>query len=111
MSHNLTLKYKRVEATLMIRLSLNLAMFTLNQLRSCFYGLAFGDALGKATEFMDVDSIYRQWPPIGPTDLPRPIAQVTDDTQMALAIADAILDAQTFGPLSPTTVGRRGKIY
>lgn len=95
----------------MIRLSLNLAMFTLNQLRSCFYGLAFGDALGKATEFMDVDSIYRQWPPIGPTDLPRPIAQVTDDTQMALAIADAILDAQTFGPLSPTTVGRRGKIY
>ena len=79
-------------------------MSTLAQLKSCLYGLAFGDALGKDTEFMDVDSIYQQWPPAGPTDLPKPIAQVTDDTQMALAIADALLDVQTLGPLSLNTI-------
>ena len=79
-------------------------MPTLNQLKSCFYGLAFGDAIAKETEFLDVETILRQWPPNGPTDLPQPIAYVTDDTQMALAIADAILAARPHGPLTSATV-------
>jgi len=74
------------------------------------YGLAYGDALGKPTEFLSMAEITARYGVGGPRDLPRGpdgIAQVTDDTQMALAVADALiatladgdsLDAARFEP-------------
>lgn len=56
------------------------------------FGLAYGDALGKPTEFLTIDEITRKFGSDGPQDLPDP-ALVTDDTQMALAVGRAVLDA------------------
>jgi ADP-ribosylglycohydrolase len=53
------------------------------------YGLAYGDALGRPTEFMGYDQIVARHGQGGPTDLPEP-PLVTDDTQMALAVARAL---------------------
>jgi ADP-ribosylglycohydrolase len=71
------------------------------------YGLAYGDALGGPTEFRTVAEIEAVFGPDGPRELPREagtgIARVTDDTQMALAVADAltvpsVLTADAFEP-------------
>lgn len=59
----------------------------------CLLGMAYGDALGADTEFLQVDDILRRYPPSGPRDLARPLARVTDDTQMALAVGEALLQA------------------
>jgi len=55
--------------------------------------MAFGDALGAPTEFLDVAEILRRYPPNGPQAPEGDPARVTDDTQMALAVAKALLDA------------------
>lgn len=60
-------------------------------------GLAYGDALGKPTEFKNVDAITRTYGPGGPRELPAP-ALVTDDTQMALAVAAALVRSVHAGP-------------
>jgi ADP-ribosylglycohydrolase len=59
------------------------------------FGLAFGDALGKPTEFLRYAEIVARYGPGGPADLDEP-ALVTDDTQMTLAVADGLLAAPTF---------------
>jgi ADP-ribosylglycohydrolase len=59
----------------------------------CLFGLAYGDALGKPTEFMTVDAIVGRYGPGGPRDLEGEPALVTDDTQMTLAVGHALLDA------------------
>ena len=59
----------------------------------CLFGLAFGDALGKPTEFLTVAQIQQRYGPTGPRDLTGDPALVTDDTQMALAVAGALRDA------------------
>lgn len=68
------------------------------------FGLAYGDALGKPTEFLTVDAIVARYGPAGPRDLHGNPALVTDDTQMALAVAHALqgageLTAQELEPL------------
>lgn len=63
------------------------------------FALAFGDALGKPTEFLDVEQITRRFGPGGPADLPEP-ALVTDDTQMALAVGEALVEV--LGDAPPT---------
>jgi ADP-ribosylglycohydrolase len=55
------------------------------------FGLAYGDALGKPTEFLRVDEIVRQFGADGPAELPEP-ALVTDDTQMALAVGEGLVE-------------------
>jgi ADP-ribosylglycohydrolase len=55
------------------------------------FGLAYGDALGKPTEFCRLDEIIRRFGPDGPADLPDP-ALVTDDTQMALAVGEGLVE-------------------
>ena len=60
-------------------------------------GLAYGDALGKPTEFMKVPAILHRYGPGGPRSLPAP-ALVTDDTQMALATVAALARAAHGGP-------------
>lgn len=59
----------------------------------CLFGVAFGDALGAETEFLTVSEILRSFPPSGPLEPPGNPAQVTDDTQMTLAVGKALLEA------------------
>lgn len=74
------------------------------------FGLAYGDALGKPTEFMRLDEIVHRYGPAGPLELPGQ-ALVTDDTQMALAVAEALFDQDGGSALSPEpfaeALGRR----
>src|SRR6266568_4358992 len=58
------------------------------------FGLAFGDALGADTEFLSVDQILRRFPPHGPLEPTGHPARVTDDTQMTLAVGEALLEAE-----------------
>ena len=57
------------------------------------FGMAFGDALGAQTEFLSVERILQQFPPAGPLAPEGSPALVTDDTQMALAVAEALVEA------------------
>ncbi|MET1074579.1 MAG: ADP-ribosylglycohydrolase family protein [Umezawaea sp.] len=70
----------------------------MDRIAGSFYGLAFGDALGKPTEFLTVEDIDRAFGPDGPNDLTGDPALVTDDTQMALAVAWALHDADRHTP-------------
>jgi ADP-ribosylglycohydrolase len=68
------------------------------------FGLAYGDALGKPTEFQDYATIVAEHGPGGPRDLTGDPALVTDDTQMALAVGESLIAA---GPdLTPATFER-----
>lgn len=64
----------------------------------CLFGLAYGDALGKPTEFMTVSEIHDRYGPAGPRELVGDPALVTDDTQMTLAVGWALHDAPTATP-------------
>lgn len=57
------------------------------------FGLAYGDALGAATEFLSLAEIIRRYGPGGPRELVGEPARVTDDTQMALAVGWALHEA------------------
>jgi ADP-ribosylglycohydrolase len=57
------------------------------------FGLALGDALGAKTEFMNVAEILHRFPPRGPLEPAGNPALVTDDTQMTLAVGEALLKA------------------
>ncbi|MFJ8661809.1 ADP-ribosylglycohydrolase family protein [Streptomyces sp. NPDC093795] len=63
-------------------------------------GLALGDALGRPTEFIDVQRAISWYGPWRDMELPDP-ALVTDDTQMALAFARGIRTAMDRGVLDP----------
>ncbi|NUT17933.1 MAG: ADP-ribosylglycohydrolase family protein [Hamadaea sp.] len=58
------------------------------------FGLALGDALGKPTEFMRYAEISARFGPGGPAEPDGEPALVTDDTQMTLAVAEALLEAE-----------------
>ena len=55
-------------------------------------GLAMGDAMGAPAEFMSLDQIKRVYGNRGIRDLPD-LAVYTDDTQMSIAIAEALIEA------------------
>lgn len=56
------------------------------------FGSAYGDALAAPTEFIhSASQIRAAYPPNGPRDIHR--GQVTDDTQMMLAVGAALLEA------------------
>lgn len=75
-----------------------------DRIEGCLFGLAFGDALGAPTEFLSVAEILSRWPPAGPVDLAGHPARVTDDTQMALAVGEALAEAVVRRDLSPGTM-------
>ena len=60
--------------------------------KGIIYGLAIGDALGYPTEFMSLSRIKAEYGQSGIKDLPNP-ALFTDDTQMSIAIAEALIKA------------------
>jgi ADP-ribosylglycohydrolase len=62
------------------------------------FGLAYGDALGKPTEFKSLSEIIAVYGPSGPVALEGDPALVTDDTQMALAVAWALCEAPSLTP-------------
>ncbi len=62
----------------------------LNKAKGTIYGLSIGDALGYPTEFMTLSRIKDTYGPGGIKDLPEP-ALFTDDTQMTIAIAEALI--------------------
>jgi ADP-ribosylglycohydrolase len=66
---------------------------SLRRASGSLFGLAYGDALGKPTEFLTVAEIVRRYGPAGPRELTGDPALVTDDTQMALAVAWALHEA------------------
>lgn len=68
----------------------------------CLFGLALGDALAAPTEFMRVEEIIRRWGADGPAAPTGDPARVTDDTQMALAVGEALLKAPP--PYAPATL-------
>jgi ADP-ribosylglycohydrolase len=56
------------------------------------YGLALGDALGWPVEFQKLSQIHREYGKQGITQPPNP-ALFTDDTQMTLAVTEALIEA------------------
>jgi len=77
-----------------------------SRLAGSLFGLAYGDALGKDTEFKSVAEIQHRFGPDGPSELPEP-ALVTDDTQMALAVGEGLVEVLGGGgptPPSPRTL-------
>ncbi|PPK63856.1 ADP-ribosylglycohydrolase family protein [Actinokineospora auranticolor] len=75
----------------------------MNRAAASFYGPAFGDAPAKPTEFLSVAKIDDRYGPVGPDELDGDPAVVTDDTQMALAVAWALRN----GELTPAEVEPR----
>ncbi|MEV4829506.1 ADP-ribosylglycohydrolase family protein [Micromonospora sp. NPDC049257] len=80
---------------------------SLRRASGSLFGLAYGDALGKPTEFLSVPEIHRRYGPAGPRELVGDPVLVTDDTQMALAVAWALHDAPGYTPEAVEPLLRR----
>ncbi|MEU1601961.1 ADP-ribosylglycohydrolase family protein [Micromonospora matsumotoense] len=80
---------------------------SLRRASGSLFGLAYGDALGKPTEFLSVPEIHRRYGPDGPRELVGDPVLVTDDTQMALAVAWALHDAPGYTPEAVEPLLRR----
>ncbi|TDC32534.1 ADP-ribosylglycohydrolase family protein [Micromonospora sp. KC213] len=80
---------------------------SLSRASGSLFGLAYGDALGKPTEFLTVAEIHRRYGPTGPRELAGDPVLVTDDTQMALAVAWALHDADAHTPETVEPLMRR----
>lgn len=65
----------------------------IDRAKGVLFGLAIGDALGFPTEFMPLSRIKAKYGPSGITDLPGFPALYTDDTQMSVAVAEALAAA------------------
>ena len=63
----------------------------IDKAKGLIYGPAIGDALGRPTEFKSLPQIKSEYGNQGITDLPEP-ALYTDDTQMSIAIAEALIN-------------------
>ena len=63
----------------------------MDKAKGIIYGLAIGDALGYPTEFMSLSRIKEKYGPLGIQDLSKIPALFTDDTQMSIAIAEALI--------------------
>ncbi|MDF1594057.1 MAG: ADP-ribosylglycohydrolase family protein [Desulfobacterales bacterium] len=61
--------------------------------KGLIFGLAIGDALGYPTEFITLARIKTEFGPNGIADFSKSPALFTDDTQMSIAIAEALIKA------------------
>jgi ADP-ribosylglycohydrolase len=62
-------------------------------IKGCLFGMAIGDGYGYPTEFLSVEEIKTKWPPNGPEEPTGNPILVTDDTQMAIAVAQALINS------------------
>lgn len=71
---------------------------------AAIYGLAIGDALGYPTEFLTLDQMTARYGSWLELELPvtNGVARVTDDTQMTLAVAEALAEVTKDGVSSFT---------
>ena len=83
-------------------------MKSLDRILGCLIGGAVGDALGRAVEFESAESIFREYGEGGITEYPEKLGGglITDDTQMTLFTANALLVAAT-----DRALGRGGSRY
>ncbi|MDE7229595.1 MAG: ADP-ribosylglycohydrolase family protein [Oscillospiraceae bacterium] len=82
-----------------------------NKFRGCLIGGAAGDALGYAVEFMNETSIFSEYGEHGITEykLTNGIARISDDTQMTMFTAAALIDGAVSGNYMDSIVrGYRG---
>lgn len=63
------------------------------KIEGCLFGMALGDALGAPTEFLDYADIQGKYGEAGIRELKGNPARITDDTQMALAVGKALVEA------------------
>lgn len=68
-------------------------MMESKKISGALIGMALGDALGAETEFLNITGILQRFPPNGPQQPEGNPALITDDTQMALAVGDALIAA------------------
>ena len=61
--------------------------------RGMISGLAIGDALGAPVEFIDLEQIKKTYGPRGIKDYNRGKGMFTDDTQLSIAVAEALIEA------------------
>ncbi|MFG2102698.1 ADP-ribosylglycohydrolase family protein [Micromonospora echinaurantiaca] len=80
---------------------------SLQRTAGSLFGLAYGDALGRPTEFLTVAEIVDRYGPAGPRELSGDPVLVTDDTQMALAVGWALHDAPAWTPEAVEPLLRR----
>ena len=85
-------------------------MKDINRIKGCLTGGAVGDALGYAVEFKSLSRIIKEYGDKGITryDLDRGLARISDDTQMALFTANALLFGETRGRLRGIGAGPAG---
>ncbi|WP_030172493.1 ADP-ribosylglycohydrolase family protein [Spirillospora albida] len=79
-------------------------MTTKRRVSGAIFGLAYGDALGAPTEFLDMEQIRRRFGESGPKEPSGDPALVTDDTQMTIAVALGLLDALENPPFTPDLI-------
>ena len=74
-------------------------MKNIDKYRGCLIGGAAGDALGYAVEFLDDAAIFSKYGENGITEysLVNGVAEISDDTQMTLFTANALLLGTTRG--------------
>ena len=65
---------------------------TRSKISGCLYGMTIGDGFGYPVEFMRISEIQFQYGPLGPQHPEGNPILVTDDTQMAIAVAEALVD-------------------
>jgi len=73
----------------------------LEKIKGCLYGMAIGDGFGYPTEFLSIDEIKSKWSPNGPSAPEGNPIKVTDDTQMAIAVGNALMDSFEQGLSKP----------
>ena len=85
-------------------------MRDINRIKGCLVGGAVGDALGYAVECSRLKSILKEYGPDGITryDLDGGLARISDDTQMALFTATALLFGETRGRMRGIGAGPVG---
>ena len=65
-----------------------------SRFRGCLLAGAVGDALGAPVEFLQLEDIVDRFGPLGPENLEEgeyPAGSFTDDTQMALFVAEGVI--------------------
>lgn len=73
-------------------------MKPLNRAEGCLLGLAVGDAVGTAVEFLPRGSFEPLTDLVGGGQFKLKAGQWTDDTSMALCLATSLAESQTFDP-------------